>query len=110
MKRHLYPDDWEKISLAVRDRASGQCECTGECGLHRERRCEERNGEDARWARGRVVLTAAHLCRDRDDCNDHSGRTLIRCGRQDHLKAMCQRCHLRYDNAVLPHPGQGALL
>jgi hypothetical protein len=34
---------------------------------------------------GRVVLTTAHLCRD------------ARCADPSHLRAMCNRCHLRYD-------------
>ena len=37
----------------------------GECGLHQPtggpRRCEERNGEPAKWAKGKVVLTVAHM-------------------------------------------------
>lgn len=47
-------------------------------GLHlctggRPRRCVERDRQPARWARGTVVLTTAHL------------------------RAMCNRCHLRVD-------------
>jgi len=45
---HLYPPDWRATSLAVRERAGWRCECEGECGLHRGRRCEERGGEPAR--------------------------------------------------------------
>lgn len=88
MKRELYPDDWEAISLEVRARSEGRCECIGECGLHHGRRCDERNGEDARWAKGRIVLTVAHL--DHEPANCERGN----------LRAMCQRCHLRYDS---PH-------
>lgn len=33
-----------------------------------------------------VVLTVAHMCSD------------PRCDRPDHLRALCQACHLRYDN------------
>ena len=84
-----YPKDWKSISLAIRERAGGQCECAGECGLHRTtpgpRRCCERNGEPAKWAKGKIVLTVAHLNHTPDDC------------RPENLKAMCQRCHLRYD-------------
>ena len=61
MDRAKYPPDWEGISIRVRDRARGQCECTGECGLHAGRRCEERHGDFAKWAKGKIVLTVAHL-------------------------------------------------
>jgi len=85
----LYPRNWRRIVAEVRARAGDRCECEGECGLHRTnpgpRRCTERNGERAKWARGRVILTVAHLCHN------------PRCARRSHLRAMCQRCHLRYD-------------
>lgn len=88
-RRERYPADWPQISAAIRLRSGGQCECEGECGLHRTtpgpRRCTERNGEKAKWARGKVVLTVAHLNHDPQDCSE------------ENLKAMCQRCHLRYD-------------
>jgi len=88
-ERSRYPKDWRTISLRIRERSGGRCECEGECGLHRTspgpRRCEERNGEPAKWARGRVVLTVAHLDHTPENCDDNN------------LKAMCQRCHLRYD-------------
>lgn len=84
-----YPKDWKAISARIRERAGGRCECVGECGLHRTtpgpRRCIERNGEEAKWAKGKVVLTVAHLNHQPEDC------------RPENLKAMCQRCHLRYD-------------
>lgn len=63
--RSRYPKDWKAISLRIRARSGGQCECMGECGLHRThpgaRRCTERDREPARWARGKVMLTVAHL-------------------------------------------------
>ena len=63
----------------------------GECGLHRTnpgpRRCEERNGQPAKWAKGKVALTVAHL--DHDPSNNA----------ESNLRALCQRCHLRYDTA-----------
>ena len=90
--RKRYPSDWPAISRRIRDRAGGQCECAGECGLHRThpgpRRCLERQGQRAAWARGVIVLTVAHLNHDPQDCRD------------ENLKAMCQRCHLRYDTAL----------
>lgn len=82
----LYPPDWPAISAYIRfERAGGQCECVGQCGLHRGRRCVERHGEPAKFARGRVVLTTAHRNHDEADC------------RPENLWAGCQRCHLRYD-------------
>jgi len=86
----VYPAHWKSLSRRIRyERAKGQCECTGECGLHRThpgpRRCVERDQEPAQWAKGKVVLTVAHLCQD-STCDDDT-----------HLRAMCQRCHLRYD-------------
>lgn len=84
-----YPKDWKQVVQRVRARSGGRCECEGECGLHRTnpgpRRCTERNGQPARWAKGKVVLTVAHLNHDEKDC------------RLENLKDMCQRCHLRYD-------------
>jgi hypothetical protein len=85
--REKYPADWREISLRIRAHSGGQCECTGQCGLHHDRRCDERNGEPAKWARGKVVLTVAHLVHG-DDCTDAN------------LLAMCQRCHLRMDHPM----------
>lgn len=84
-----YPKEWKAISKAIRERSGGRCECTGECGLHggslKPRRCVELHLKKAIWARGRVVLTVAHLNHQKADCRD------------DNLKAMCNRCHLRID-------------
>lgn len=86
-----YPKNWHDVSKYVRlVRAAGQCECTGQCGLHQSgknlRRCLERNGLKARWAKGKIVLTTAHLCTCDPICAD-----------LNHLIAACQRCHLRID-------------
>ena len=88
-----YPKDWKVISLRIRARSGGRCECQGECGLHPPnplpRRCVERHGEQAQFANGKVVLTVAHLGDPSpENCAD------------DNLKAMCQRCHLRYDQPL----------
>lgn len=84
-----YPKDWPAISKRIRERSGGRCECEGECGLHRTtpgpRRCIELNGQPAKWAKGLVVLTVAHLNHTEMDCRD------------ENLRAFCQRCHLRYD-------------
>lgn len=97
-----YPENWKEISLRIRERSGGQCECNGECGLHRTnpgpRRCTERNGTPALWAKGRIVLTVAHMGSQRDDGSPgdpHDKMDVRDCN----LKALCQRCHLRYDIA-----------
>lgn len=83
--RRRYPHNWRAISAYIRgERAQSRCECTGECGLHQGRRCEERHNDPAKWARGRIVLTVAHLDHVPEHC-EHSN-----------LRAMCQTCHLRY--------------
>ena len=78
-----YPEGWHEFSQKIRfERAGGRCECEGECGLHQTnpgpRRCTEEHG--------RIVLTVAHLCQ----CDPL-------CAIAEHVKAMCQRCHLRVD-------------
>lgn len=114
MNRKDYPENWGEIrkqilEIAKNENGVPQCMCTGECGLHRftplhtgsepapptigvdgkpgahRRRCEELNGTPGKWMAGTVVLTTAHLCND-PKCDNH-----------EHLKAMCQRCHLRLD-------------
>ena len=83
--RDRYPPNWKAIGRSIRDRAGHRCECVGECGLHHERRCEELDKQPAKWARGKVVLTVAHLNHVPEDV------------RHENLRAMCQRCHLRMD-------------
>lgn len=83
--KHRYPKDWKAIVAKVRDRSDNRCECQGECGLHRGRRCKEVNGAAATWARGKIVLTTAHLNHTPED------------NRMENLRHMCQRCHLLYD-------------
>lgn len=120
LDRAAYPPNWADLRAAALSRSGGQCECEGQCGLHdsrlsgaclaanlhdacqwprvcgcichgpepRDRRCEERNGLWAKWAKGKVVLTTAHLC------NDPSCANLM------HLRAMCNRCHIRIDQPL----------
>jgi len=95
--RKKYPANWKAVSLQIRYvRAAGRCECTGECGLHRTtpgpRRCVELDGRPAKWARGKVMLTVAHLNAASGPCSCDP-----LCANLEHLKAMCNRCHLRYD-------------
>lgn len=84
--RARYPKDWKAISLRIRnERAQGQCECSGECGSDHGERCPEFNGMEHTETGSIVVLTVAHLDHTPENCSD------------DNLKAMCQRCHNRYD-------------
>lgn len=86
-----YPKNWREFSDTIRFfRALGQCECTGQCGLHQPnpatRRCTERHHRKAKYAKGIVRLTVAHLCQCDPPCTITS-----------HVIAACQRCHLRID-------------
>ena len=109
--RKDYPDDWEAVRAAKMTACEGRCECEGECGLHgptdkqidavanedgftlsRTRRCEERHREPAKWAKGTIVLTMAHLNAPGGICTCDP-----LCSNPEHLRLMCQRCHLRYD-------------
>lgn len=101
MRRNTTPTaaGWKEFSRYIRDvRAGGRCECEGECGLHRvhpgPRRCVEVNGQPARFMKPgtRVILTVAHLNARCDVCSCDP-----LCIETSHVKAMCQRCHLRYD-------------
>jgi hypothetical protein len=81
-----YPPNWQDLKVMIRARAQGVCECRGECGLHHEKRCVERHHKAAIHFRGTVALATAHICRDGPAC-----------AKVSHLKALCQRCHLRFD-------------
>lgn len=82
-----YGPDWKAFSAHIRFvRALQQCECFGLCGIHRGRRCQERHHAKARWAKGTVRLTVAHVCECDPPCTD-----------PNHVIAACQRCHLRID-------------
>ncbi len=90
-ERARYPKDWKDVSARIRERSKtidgpdGQCECVDECGLHPWGRCIERQGRAAFFAKGKIILTVAHLDHVPEHCAD------------DNLRALCQRCHLRYD-------------
>lgn len=111
-ERARYPREWKTISKRIRERAEQRCQCTGECGDHPHALCNAPNGKliirdvddparytihavcggcaggDPECARAiRVVLTVAHLDHTPEHCDESN------------LLAMCQRCHLRYDNA-----------
>ena len=87
-----YPSDWlSVIRPRVLARAQNRCECTGECGLHHYWRCQEKHGRPGRFTNGRIVLTIAHMNRG------IFGRFHEKSNPKATLKALCQRCHLRYD-------------
>ena len=88
--RDRYPLNWAAISRRIRfERAGGRCECVGECGgaplTPDEVRCMAVNGKPHPATGSKVVLTVAHLDHDPTNCAD------------DNLLAMCQKCHLAYD-------------
>lgn len=92
-----YHPQWKEISRQIRDQADDTCEWCG-----RENRDRGHWGEEGEWIShtGKTlvyrrddtppkvvttVLTVAHLCHE------------TRCIDPTHLRALCQRCHLRYD-------------
>jgi len=77
MKRELYPDNWEEISLSIRAEAGWKCEF---CGVE--------NGKPHPVTGSKVVLTVAHL--DHNPSNNN----------RSNLRALCQRCHLAYDKEL----------
>jgi hypothetical protein len=84
--RARYPADWPAISARIRfQRAGNRCECAGECGTEHGDRCDAVNRQPHPATRSMVVLTVAHLNHRPEDCADAN------------LRAMCQRCHNRYD-------------
>ncbi len=101
--RHRYPPNWKEISERIRfDRAEGRCECEGECGEGHKYigvwtgkptpRCKAMHGKRHPSTGSIVILTTAHLDHTPEHVDD------------DNLKAMCQRCHNRYD-APMRHEG-----
>jgi len=81
-----YPKDWPQISLRIRfERAKGRCECEGECGQAHGSRCVAEHGKRHPDTNSIVILTVAHLDHEPENCA------------AGNLKAMCQRCHNRYD-------------
>lgn len=118
--KHLYPPrkEWHAIRERILARAKHTCECDGSCGVpHNGKWCgvpnhelvvryrdddaletwhphthgtpclvESCNASEFDGARVvRVVLTIAHL--------DHNPTNNV----DSNLRALCQRCHLRYD-------------
>ena len=97
MNPNDYPPDWPLIRARILDRAGDRCECEGECGRVHVGRCGRRYGDRLEKPGRFVVLTTAHLWRGACSAHHAAG---VKCGELEHLKAMCQACHLAYD---LPH-------
>jgi len=85
-----YPVNWKEISLRIRERSGGVCECEGECGTHKER-CNAHNHAPHPITGTMVIFTVAHLGYGTGD--KHNKMDV----RDENLKAMCQRCHLLFD-------------
>jgi hypothetical protein len=94
--RSLYPANWDEISRQVRQAAGNRCQ---ECGVFNHSRGYRlgsgqflpvmEDSVEALQSLGykviRIVLTVSHLDHDPANCAP------------ENLRALCQRCHLRYD-------------
>lgn len=73
-----YPKNWKEIRARILERANNRCEF---CGVENHTiRYNPKTGNNAY-----IVLTIAHMNEVIEDCSD------------ENLKALCQRCHNRYD-------------
>lgn len=81
-ERERYPKNWREIATRIRQRAGERCESTPG-----QPPCRAKNGERHPVTGSIVVLTVAHLDHRPENCAD------------DNLRALCQRCHNRYDTA-----------
>lgn len=75
--RKRYPADWKQIRRRILDRAGNRCEF---CGVENHSLRKNGNGKLVK-----IVLTIAHLDHTPENCSP------------DNLRALCQRCHNRYD-------------
>ena len=73
-RKVLYPDNWKKISLNIKERAGWKCEL-----------CRADHGKAHPITRSIVILTVHHINGDPTD------------NRRINLIALCQRCHNRLD-------------
>lgn len=75
-----YPKNWREISDRIKARADNRCE-----SVPGQPTCGARQGERHPITKAVIVLTVAHLDHQPENCAD------------DNLRALCQRCHNRYD-------------
>lgn len=105
--RDRYPDDWEAISLRIRQRGNWCCEwCGVRNGAYGFRGDDgEFHEVPVEWAETlandgvkmiKIVLTVAHLGAPKPDGSPGDVHDKMDC-RDDNLAALCQRCHLNYD-------------
>ncbi len=73
--RPAYTRNWKQIARRVKEEAGWKCQA---CGIAHE---------DTFLSGAKVVLGVAHLDQNRQN------------NRRDNLRALCQRCHFRYDAA-----------
>lgn len=86
--RERYPKDWRVISEAIKVRAEWRCE-----SVPGQPPCGAVDGQRHPITGAIVILTVAHLDHQPEHCTD------------DNLRALCQRCHNRYDQ---PHRKKNA--
>lgn len=75
-----YPKNWREISRRIKVRANYYCE-----SVPGQPPCGAADGERHPVTGAVVVLTVAHLDHQPENCAD------------ENLRALCQRCHNRYD-------------
>lgn len=75
-----YPKNWREISQRIKLRAGNICE-----SVPGQPACNASQGNRHPITKAIVVLTVAHLDHQPENCAD------------DNLRALCQRCHNRYD-------------
>lgn len=115
--RERYPKEWPAISKRIRERSGGKCECSGECGIEHNRRCNAPNGK---WIwRGARQWWDWHEFYDGEETPRRkvigeawggeeiwAVKVVLTVAhlnhvesdvRDENLLAMCQACHLRYD-------------
>ena len=80
-----YPSNWKEIRAQILERANNKCEfCGAENHSIVYREVKDRLGLDDP-KKVKIVLTIAHLDHVPENCDPSN------------LRALCQRCHLRYD-------------
>ncbi|MHB9005133.1 MAG: hypothetical protein ACYC6C_13960 [Coriobacteriia bacterium] len=109
--KDLYPPDWRQIRARILDRAGNCCEW-----------CRRPNGQvhavapDGAWcdlggerwhdSKGTPIQSRGQLASCCEDSDWHATKTVLTIAHLDHdpthnaddnLRALCQRCHLRYD-------------